>query len=226
MKTSPRAAVPAGPATARRRPLGALRDGIRDIASRRRLIRYLVAADLKRTHADTLVGQGVVDPRPAHPDGHLLDPVRDDLPARDPGLPPLPLRRHPALEVVLDHGRRAIDLVAGRQARSARSSSPRSCSRRPPAVAGTVSFAFGLIALAFLFLPYHDRLTPWLLAIPLIAAVQFVFSLALASSWPRPNAFYRDIANVLGHVLRLWFYVSPGLYSLGEVPGPGPARTL
>ena len=40
-----------------------------------------------------------------------------------------------------------------------------------------------LIALAILFVPYHERLSIWVLAIPLIAAVQFVFSLAVAISY-------------------------------------------
>ena len=85
-------------------------------------------------------------------------------------------------------------------------------------VAETFSFAIGLIALAFLFIPYHERLSIWVLAIPLIAAVQLVFSLAVAILLAAANAFYRDVANVMGHLLRLLFYVSPALYALWEVP--------
>ena len=28
------------------------------------------------------------------------------------------------------------------------------------------------------------------------------------------NAFYRDVQNVLRHVVRLWFYLSPGLWTV------------
>jgi ABC-type polysaccharide/polyol phosphate export permease len=28
------------------------------------------------------------------------------------------------------------------------------------------------------------------------------------------NVFFRDLGNVLRHLLRVWFYLSPGLYSL------------
>jgi ABC-type polysaccharide/polyol phosphate export permease len=28
------------------------------------------------------------------------------------------------------------------------------------------------------------------------------------------NVFFRDLGNVTRHILRLWFYLSPGLYSL------------
>jgi ABC-type polysaccharide/polyol phosphate export permease len=48
--------------------------------------------------------------------------------------------------------------------------------------------------------------------------VQIVFSLAVALVLAAANAFYRDVANVMGHLLRLLFYVSPALYALWEVP--------
>jgi ABC-type polysaccharide/polyol phosphate export permease len=53
--------------------------------------------------------------------------------------------------------------------------------------------------------------------IPLIALVQFVFTLALAVALSAVNAFYRDVQNVLTHALRLWFYLSPALYSLDKI---------
>jgi ABC-type polysaccharide/polyol phosphate export permease len=33
--------------------------------------------------------------------------------------------------------------------------------------------------------------------------------------------FFRDIANVARHGLRLWFYLSPALYQLDDVAGKG-----
>jgi lipopolysaccharide transport system permease protein len=80
-------------------------------------------------------------------------------------------------------------------------------------VAGILNFAFGLIALGgLLFLFYGDRASLNLLLIPVIAAVQFVFTLAFCYVVAAVNVFYRDIANLSRHVLRLWFYLSPALY--------------
>jgi ABC-type polysaccharide/polyol phosphate export permease len=31
------------------------------------------------------------------------------------------------------------------------------------------------------------------------------------------NVFFRDLGNVVGHVLRLWWFLSPGLYSLSSL---------
>src|SRR4029079_4891405 len=45
-------------------------------------------------------------------------------------------------------------------------------------VRGVVSFAFGLVALGLLMLFYQERITPYLLLIPVIACVQLVFTLA------------------------------------------------
>ena len=85
-------------------------------------------------------------------------------------------------------------------------------------VSGIVNFGFGLLALAgLLFLFYSDRATPMLIFIPVIAAVQFVFTLALAVIVSAINVFYRDIGNVMRHALRLWFYLSPGLYSVQQI---------
>jgi len=32
------------------------------------------------------------------------------------------------------------------------------------------------------------------------------------------GVFFQDSANILGHLLRMWFFLSPGLYSLDKVP--------
>jgi ABC-type polysaccharide/polyol phosphate export permease len=59
-----------------------------------------------------------------------------------------------------------------------------------------------------------DRISIYLAFIPVIAAVQFVFTLALAFLVAAGNVFFRDLGNVVGHLLRLWWFLSPGLYSL------------
>ncbi len=80
-------------------------------------------------------------------------------------------------------------------------------------VAGILHFAFGLVPLAaLLVLVYSDRLSLNLVYLPVIAAVQFVFTLAFGYAVAAINVFYRDIANISRHALRLWFYLSPALY--------------
>jgi ABC-type polysaccharide/polyol phosphate export permease len=80
--------------------------------------------------------------------------------------------------------------------------------------AGVVGFVFGLIPLFALFLFAPSRLSIYLILIPVIAAVQFVFTLAIGVLVAAGNVFVRDLGNVLGHLLRLWWYLSPGLYTI------------
>ena len=56
------------------------------------------------------------------------------------------------------------------------------------------------------------------LLIPVVAVVQFVFSLASVTIRSRPlNVFYRDVGNLARHFLRMWFYLSPALYSVEQL---------
>ena len=50
-----------------------------------------------------------------------------------------------------------------------------------------------------------------------MAAVQLVFNLALTILLAAVNVFYRDVGNLARHVLRLWFYLSPALFSLDQL---------
>src|SRR2546422_351443 len=61
---STKAIASARPRATRQGPLGLIRQGLAEIEDRRRLTRYLVGAELKRTHADTAFGQlwWIVDP--------------------------------------------------------------------------------------------------------------------------------------------------------------------
>jgi ABC-type polysaccharide/polyol phosphate export permease len=80
--------------------------------------------------------------------------------------------------------------------------------------AAVVGFAFGLIPLFAIMLLYADRISAYLLLIPVVAVVQFLFTLGVALLVSSVNVFFRDLGNVLRHFLRLWFYLSPGLYSI------------
>lgn len=195
--------------------IGLIREGIGDIRSRRRLVRYLVAADMHKRGADTLLGNfwWVLDP--------LLQMavyvVLVTLIARGRGIEDYPLFIFAAIlpwkwftASVID----ATSSVASQDRLIKQIQFPKIVLPVAATAAGVVGFAFGLIPLGGLLLLHLDRVSPFLLLIPVIAAVQFVFTLAIALLVSAGNVFFRDLRNVAGHVLRLWFYLSPGLYSL------------
>jgi ABC-type polysaccharide/polyol phosphate export permease len=197
-----------------RNPLTLIRAGLAEMFGRRRLTAYLVGADIKRTHADTLFGQlwWVIDPLLQMAVYIVLVQVIFDR-----KVPDYPLFIFAAIlpwkwfTTTLND---ATLSITGRQSLIRQIQFPKIVLPTASVVAGTFSFSFGLIALGIVYLFYLDRLSPWILTLPLIAAVQFLFTMAMGVLLSALNAFFRDIQNVLRHALRLWFYLSPGLYSL------------
>ena len=192
---------------------------------RRRLIRYMVGADLKRTHADTIIGQlwWILDPLLQMAIYAVLIGLIFDR-----GIEDFPLFLFAAIlpwkwfSTALSD---ASTSITGRGSLIRQVQFPKIVLPTAGVFAATASFTFGLIALAIMLVIYIYRLDPWLLALPVVAAVQLVFTLGLSILIAAVNAFYRDVQNVLRHTLRLWWYLSPGLYPIEIVP-EGMLRTL
>jgi len=89
-------------------------------------------------------------------------------------------------------------------------------------VANLVHFLFGLPIL-LLFLAWKGRLgwTALLLPVPLL--IQLVLTLGLALFVSALTVHFRDIQNILSHVLHLWFFATPVLYAY---PPAGPLHAL
>lgn len=206
-------------AAARPNPLGLLAEAIRDITSRRRLVRYLVQAEIKKRGANTLLGTvwWVLDPL-------LLMVVYVVLVTiiATRALPDYPLFIFAAIlpwkwftAAVTD----ATGSVVNQHRLVKQIAFPKIVLPVAATTAGVVGFAFGLIPLAGIMLLYLDRLSPLILLIPVIAAIQYVFTVAVAVLVAAGNVFFRDLGNVVRHLLRLWWYLSPGLYALSHLEG-------
>ena len=202
----------------RQGPVGLIREGFHDILSRRRLIVYLVQAGLKRTGADTLFGNiwWILDPLLQMLVYVVLVSVIFKRPQQD-----YPLFIFAAIlpwkwfQTSIQDGTTA---VVAQERLIKQIHFPKLVLPVSTVSSGIANFAFGLIPLAGLIVIfYRDRLTPFLLLIPIVAFVQFLFTLPLAIALSAVNVFYRDISNVTRHLLRLWFYLSPGLYAIDQL---------
>ena len=60
-----------------------------------------------------------------------------------------------------------------------------------------------------------------MLSVPVIVAIQAVLMLALSLFLSAFTVFYRDVGIVMGHLLRLLFYVAPILWSFQAETGRG-----
>ena len=194
-----------------------IREGISDIRSRRRLVRYLVQADIQKRGADTLLGNvwWVLDPLLQM----IVYVVFVSIIAPRP-VPDYPLFIFAAIlpwkwfsASITD----STSSIVRNDQLIKQIQFPKLVLPVSAATAGIVSFAFGTVALGLLMIPFSDRITPYLLFIPVIAAVQFVFTLAMAVLVSAGNVFFRDLGNVEGHLMRLWWFLSPGLYSLAAL---------
>jgi ABC-type polysaccharide/polyol phosphate export permease len=200
-----------------RSAIALLSEAIDEVLSRRRLIRYLVAADMKKRGSDTLLGNlwWILDP--------LLQMVVYvffvSVIAR-PTIPNYPLFIMAAILPWKWFSAAVTDATGSvvRQAGLIRQIAfPKLVLPISTATSEVIGFAWGLIPLGLLMLLDNQRITIYLLWIPVIAAVQFVFTLAVAILVSAGNVFFRDLGNVTGHLLRLWWLLSPGLYSLSQL---------
>jgi lipopolysaccharide transport system permease protein/teichoic acid transport system permease protein len=219
-------AAPSSPIARNRSWPRLIAQGYRDLVGRRRLIRFLVGADLKRTHTDTIVGRlwWILDPLLQMGVYWILVALIFE---RD--TPDFPLFLFAAIlpwkwfSTTMND---AMLSVTGHESLIRQLAFPKLVLPTASVVAGFVSFGFGLVALAFVYLFYLDRLSAWVLVVPVIAGVQFLFTLAIAIVAAAANAFYRDVQNVLRHGLRLWFYMSPALYTLQDLPPDSTIRQV
>jgi ABC-type polysaccharide/polyol phosphate export permease len=199
-------------------PLALVREGIHDIRSRRRLVRYLVQADMRKRGADTILGNlwWVLDPLLQM----LVYVVLVTILSRGKGIEDYPLFIFAAIlpwkwftAVVGD----AATSIVSQERLIKQIAFPKIVLPVAAATSGVVGFVFGLIPLAGIMLLYADRISPFILLIPVVAVVQYVFTLAFSLLVAAGNVFFRDLGNVLRHVTRLWWFLSPGLYSLSTL---------
>ena len=71
------------------------------------------------------------------------------------------------------------------------------------------------------FFAYHDHVSWQVVWVPLIAVCQYVFVLGWTFILSAVTVFYRDVGIVIGHFMRLLFWISPILWSFMEVAGRG-----
>jgi lipopolysaccharide transport system permease protein len=81
-----------------------------------------------------------------------------------------------------------------------------------------VQFLIGLPILLVL-LAFAGKLTWTALLLPLVIVVQLVLTLGGALFLSALTVHFRDIGNILGHVLQLWFFATPILYDVELLRG-------
>ena len=89
-----------------------------------------------------------------------------------------------------------------------------------PTVTVLANLAHFLLGLPILlaFLAWKGRLAWTAVLLPLPIAVQLVLTVGLALFLSALTVHFRDIQNILTHVLHLWFFATPVIYSYAAIP--------
>lgn len=86
----------------------------------------------------------------------------------------------------------------------------------------TVYLVFALVvpfALALVYAPtYGTWPAPVWLLLPVLVAVQALFALGVSLVLSIAGVFFVDLQNIIRHVTRMWYFLSPGLYSIDLIP--------
>jgi lipopolysaccharide transport system permease protein len=86
-------------------------------------------------------------------------------------------------------------------------------------LSGLVGEAFGVVLFALGFLLIRHYL-PWTIVyLPLLLVPQLLFTVGVAWFMSACGAFFRDLAQVNGFLLTLWFFITPICYPETQVPG-------
>jgi ABC-type polysaccharide/polyol phosphate export permease len=85
-------------------------------------------------------------------------------------------------------------------------------------LAGLVTFGIELLVLSVALLIAGNMVLPWLPVVALVVLLQAAFVLGLGLVLASMNARFRDVSHFLTILLNVWFYATPILYPLGQVP--------
>jgi ABC-type polysaccharide/polyol phosphate export permease len=81
-----------------------------------------------------------------------------------------------------------------------------------------VALLLELGVLAVALLVAGNFVVPWLLPTLLLVAVQTVFVTGVGLVLSVLNVYFRDIQHLVGILLQMWFYATPIVYSVDQVP--------
>jgi lipopolysaccharide transport system permease protein/teichoic acid transport system permease protein len=205
-------------------PIDLIRNAITDVWSRRRLIGYMVRADIKKRGVNTVLGNvwWVLDPLITMLIYVLVMTVI--FQRSTPDFPLFLLSAMVPFKWFTQTIGSSTHAVTGREGLIKQIMFPKIILPVTSSISQVVSFLFGLLVLfAVLLLFYTSHLTVQVLWVPLIAVVQFVFVLGFTFMVSAVTVFYRDVGIVIGHFMRLLFWISPILWSFNAVAGRGQA---
>lgn len=195
---------------------------VKEIWSRRALVWHLARTAMKARHYDTVMGKAwvIIDPIVLAATFYLVRIVfRPSATAEDAGF----FIAHIIMGVSVFFYVRNISegssrCILGNKSMVLNTSAPRGVF---PAVVLTRS-AIDLVPTMIVYFGVHFLAgQPWglpLVLLPFAFILLTIFALGLGLFLAPMVVFYRDTATLIPYVMRIWLYVTPVMYAVGEIP--------
>ncbi len=86
----------------------------------------------------------------------------------------------------------------------------------------TIFFLFALLVAVAVACWYGPEYGTWpniyYLMLPVVICLQVMFTAGVAMLMSAMGVLFKDTGNIMSHLLRMWYFLSPGLYSLDRIP--------
>lgn len=191
---------------------------LEELWKRKELIKYLVASDLKTTHKGTVLGYfwWLLEPLLLMGVYFLLVSVIFQR-----GGPSYPLFIFCALlpwQFFAKSISQSIDSIASKAQLIKQIAFPKGILPFSIVVSNLVNFLFGIIILFMMLFLYKIKITWWALCFLPLILLQLFFTVGFSFFLSCFSVYFRDIKFAMQFLLRIWFYLSPGLYPVSLVP--------
>ncbi len=85
-------------------------------------------------------------------------------------------------------------------------------------LANLVNFLLALVVLFVFMAAFKLRITPWVLFLPVVVAVQIIFTIGVGMILATANVFYRDTQVIMEVLVLAWFFLTPIFYPIDMLP--------
>lgn len=85
-------------------------------------------------------------------------------------------------------------------------------------IVNLIKYLFGFIILVIMLAIYRIAPTIHFFEVIIVIAINFLFVFAVSVVVAHYGVYLKDLKNLLSHFLRIWWYLSPGIYSMSLIP--------
>lgn len=191
---------------------------VRELFARSELVKYLVISNLKLAHQNLVLGYlwWLLDPLLWMAVYWLLV-----VGIFDRGEPDYPLFLLCAIlpwRAFMTSIGQSMTCVSGQERLIKLVAFPKAVLPMAVVLSNGVNLAFGFAILILVAVLYGMPLTFYVLLLPFIAFIQLAFTAGLAFILSIATIHFADLQNIMRFTVRIWFYLSPGLYAVERVP--------